>query len=102
MSAAERYIAMMTAPPVYDETGDFVGLTGSGCGEHRTVGSYRAWCYSCAEWCYPRAPCARCGPTLEGDLPRILAEHEREVREQVIAELRQQIAATCARYGGCL
>jgi len=21
-------------------------------GEHRTVGSHRAWCYECSEWCY--------------------------------------------------
>lgn len=23
------------------------------CGEHRTVGSHRAWCFECSEWCYP-------------------------------------------------
>ena len=30
------------------------------CGEHRTVGPHRAWCFDCREWCYPDAPCARC------------------------------------------
>lgn len=24
------------------------------CGEHRTVGPHRAWCFDCTEWCYPR------------------------------------------------
>lgn len=23
------------------------------CGEHRTVGFHRAWCFDCGEWCYP-------------------------------------------------
>ena len=23
------------------------------CGEHRTVGPHRAWCFDCNEWCYP-------------------------------------------------
>lgn len=32
------------------------------CGEHRTVGEQRAWCYDCTEWCYPRidAACKGC------------------------------------------
>ncbi len=39
----------------------FLGFEPRGCGEHRTVGSYRAWCFDCSEWCYPQEPCARCG-----------------------------------------
>ncbi len=56
----------MSAKPIYTshpEDGEpcFQGWTGSDC-EHRTVGSHRAWCYDCAEWCYPvgDAACARC------------------------------------------
>lgn len=30
------------------------------CGEHRTVGPHRAWCWQCTEWCYPEQLCARC------------------------------------------
>lgn len=30
------------------------------CGEHRTVGEHRAWCYDDGEWCYPKAPCRGC------------------------------------------
>ena len=30
------------------------------CGEHRTVGEHRAWCYDCGEWCYPNTPCRGC------------------------------------------
>jgi hypothetical protein len=38
----------------------FEGHIDRDCGEHRTVGPHRAWCYDCGEWCYPDAPCARC------------------------------------------
>lgn len=24
------------------------------------MGSHRAWCYDCEEWCSPAAPCVRC------------------------------------------
>ncbi len=30
-----------------------------GGGEHRTVGSHRAWCHLCQEWCYPGDPCGQ-------------------------------------------
>jgi hypothetical protein len=29
-------------------------------GEHRTVGSHRAWCLDCGEWCYPDEWCDCC------------------------------------------
>lgn len=32
---------------------NFEGHPGRECGEHRTVGAHRAWCYDCTEWCYP-------------------------------------------------
>ncbi|HUY46063.1 MAG TPA: hypothetical protein VMV92_10100 [Streptosporangiaceae bacterium] len=41
------------------------------CGEHRTVGPHRAWCFDCSEWCYPEPEmaCARCRiPMLEAAL----------------------------------
>jgi hypothetical protein len=48
----------MTA--VFDDAGRFQGHEpNEGC-EHRTVGSHRAWCLDCTEWCYPRNPCLRC------------------------------------------
>lgn len=40
-----------------------------GPSEHRTVGSHRAWCYDCQEWCYPVIPCDCCLHHLEHDLP---------------------------------
>lgn len=50
--------------PVYDEHPEhgrrFHGFQPRECGEHRTVGSHRAWCFDCGEWCYPKAPCVRC------------------------------------------
>jgi hypothetical protein len=39
---------------------DFFGQELRECGEHRTVGSHRAWCFDCSEWCYPRIPCRGC------------------------------------------
>ena len=44
----------------------FEGHDGRECGEHRTVGSHRAWCHDCTEWCYPEIPCRGCKiPQLE-------------------------------------
>ena len=39
---------------------NFEGHPGRECGEHRTVGSHRAWCHDCSEWCYPASPCKGC------------------------------------------
>jgi len=48
---------------------NFVGWLGRECGDHRTVGDYRAWCHGCSEWCYSSgidAGCAGCRlPGLE-------------------------------------
>lgn len=61
----------------------FVGHDGRECGEHRTVGSHRAWCFDCGEWCYPNSPCVRCErPFLLGLAPVGL----REVVARAIAE----------------
>lgn len=35
------------------EAPDWEGFPERECGEHRTVGPHRAWCYDCHEWCYP-------------------------------------------------
>lgn len=35
-----------------DAEGRFYGWLPRECGEHRTVGDYRAWCFDCGEWCY--------------------------------------------------
>lgn len=47
-----------TTTPQYehsDEHGSlFVGWEPRECGDHRTVGDYRAWCFDCGEWCYSR------------------------------------------------
>ena len=47
-------------------TKNFEGHNNRECGEHRTVGSHRAWCHDCTEWCYPEIPCRGCKiPQLE-------------------------------------
>jgi len=38
----------------------FMGFSLADCGEHRTVGAHRAWCYQDTEWCYPSSPCRGC------------------------------------------
>lgn len=44
-----------------DERGRlFVGWEPRECGEHRTVGDYRAWCFDCSEWCYSHEIDAAC------------------------------------------
>jgi hypothetical protein len=37
---------------IFEDDDCFVGYTRRECGEHRTVGSRRAWCFDCHEWCY--------------------------------------------------
>lgn len=49
---------------------NFEGFHDSECGEHRTVGPHRAWCFACGTWCYPDAPCPGC------EAPRLRAEVE--------------------------
>ena len=40
------------------------------CGDHRTVGPHRAWCFDCSEWCYPMAACKGCElPMLRAQAP---------------------------------
>lgn len=59
---AHRQIVEMfpVSAPHLDTEGSFYGFQSRDCGEHRTVGPHRAWCYDCSEWCYPKAPCVRC------------------------------------------
>lgn len=46
----------------------FEGWPDRECGEHRTVGPIRAWCFDCSEWCYAsdqeEAGCRGCRVTV--------------------------------------
>lgn len=42
------------------DVANFEGHEQRECGEHRTVGPHRAWCFDCNEWCYPEAGCKGC------------------------------------------
>lgn len=59
---AHRDIVAMfpVSSPHLDTEGSFYGFQSRDCGEHRTAGSHRAWCFDCSEWCYPKDPCRRC------------------------------------------
>ncbi len=51
---------MSTRPTTrFDAEGRYLGGLSEEC-EHRSVGSHRAWCLTCQEWCYPEAMCPRC------------------------------------------
>lgn len=54
---------------------NFEGHQPRECGEHRTVGPHRAWCYDCSEWCYSYdrdAGCKGCRiPMLEEAIARL-------------------------------
>lgn len=52
----------------------FEGFEPRECGDHRTVGSYRAWCFDDTEWCYPSTPCRGC--ELTALRQQIVAGHE--------------------------
>jgi hypothetical protein len=56
----------------------FIGHDERSCGEHRTLGSHRAWCFDCGEYCYPNIPCSGCSyPIMRRDLTLILGRYER-------------------------
>jgi hypothetical protein len=58
--------AKPTREPVFDpDESHFAGWSPRDCGDHRTVGPHRAWCFDCGEWCYPHAEmaCGGCGGT---------------------------------------
>lgn len=59
----------------------FEGHQPRDCGEHRTLGSVRAWCFDCGEYCYPGSPCIRCeAPRLRA----LLAAAEAVVNEWTV------------------
>ena len=64
---------------------NFEGLPARTCGEHRTVGPHRAWCYDCREWCYPRLPCGGCAEyaTTAPDLSDIPRSHRGRLADYV-------------------
>lgn len=54
----------------------FWGYRDRECGEHRTVGAHRAYCFDCSEWCYPRpdGACKGCElPMLRAEVARLRA-----------------------------
>jgi hypothetical protein len=69
-----------------DLAANFEGHPGRECGEHRTVGPHRAWCFACTEWCYPdlEAACSGCR------VPALVAEVER--LRAVVLQLQGAIA----------
>ena len=62
---ADQIIVDAELPPlttcIYDGDGNFKYHEPHTCGDHRTVGDHRSWCYQDGEWCYPSIPCVGCG-----------------------------------------
>ncbi len=69
---------------------NFEGHQPRDCGEHRTLGSHRAWCYDCSQYCYPDAGCNGC------EIPALTADRDR-ARDIAVA-LEQQNAAALALH----
>lgn len=68
---------------------NFEGHDSRYCGEHRTVGPHRAWCYDCSEWCYPHEGCARCRePKHENEIARLRCNLE--AQNELIRKLIHQ------------
>jgi hypothetical protein len=73
----------MTNANVVDERGYYLSRAERYCAEHRTVGSHRAWCHDCSEWCYPAngaedvlesMACTGCTtPVMEAEVRRLRA-----------------------------
>jgi hypothetical protein len=90
------------------ETEDlFEGHEPRECGEHRTLGSHRAWCFDCHEYCYPRiaAACNGCrNPVIEqlmDDLAEVLRENFNTTNGRFIWEEDTEVPAVVdvmARY----
>lgn len=60
---------------------NFEGFADRECGEHRTVGSHRAWCHACSEWCYPDSPCKGCElPILRAKIESLTDDLREAVR----------------------
>lgn len=85
----------MSAPIFEPMSGHFYGFEPRECGEHRTVGSHRAWCFACGEWCYPKIPCQGCEPEL--DLPSYRLVHSWVERWRGSAS--DQLCADCGGAG---
>jgi len=71
------------------ERPNFEGHEKRECGEHRTVGPHRAWCYDCTEWCYPRPEMACKGcmvPMLQADVEAMVAGINRQSFETMSAQ----------------
>lgn len=69
------------------EAPNWVGAGGRG--EHRTVGSHRAWCYLCSEWCWSyKEGCCQCCDD-EHVPPRWRGENV----GSVVADIRRQVEA---------
>ena len=62
---------------------NFEGHQPRECGDHRTVGPHRAWCYDCTEWCYPdiEAACKGCRLRLVLGLQARVAQLEAELAQ---------------------
>ena len=93
------------------ERPNFEGHEKRECGEHRTVGPHRAWCYDCTEWCYPRPEMACKGcmvPMLQADVEAMVAGINRQSFETMSAQrdelrtvvegLRAELARTKAHH----
>jgi hypothetical protein len=79
----------------------FTGHQPRECGEHRTVGPHRAWCFECSEWCYPAIAqgCKGCRASVLEGIVRLLAADtaplDREYGDCLLCGETHRHAETC-------
>lgn len=79
-SVGEDTDYLLGFPVMTDSAPNFEGHEPRECGEHRTVGSHRAWCYDCSMWCYPsrEMACSGCElPALRREVEEYRQLHDR-------------------------
>lgn len=65
---------------------DWEGRNIRSCGDHRSTGD-RAWCHSCAEWCYPADGCFGC--KCPDGVDAVIEERDKLAAE--IVQLREKL-----------
>jgi len=64
----------------------FLGHQPRDCGDHRTVGTHRAWCFDDQEWCYPEIPCKGCENPKAVDELKKIQEEVKLLRSQLLGQ----------------
>jgi hypothetical protein len=69
-------LGVTVSTELWDEHHNFEGMWPRACDQHRPT-RRRAWCTTCADWCFPKYPCGGCqsglAPAYSTDLNATMA-----------------------------